>query len=201
MERAIIFNELSCIDTGRVIGVIYKNKTRFIIFFIFFITLIVGQPVFAAKPWTLGLMFGLEGFNQQASEIFDSEYFKSGLYFDPFSVSRIRGALMLSALIPFNPFNSNMIYVGGGVEIQLLNQSIHNDFFFRSWRYSPSLAGEVFIKPVGEKNYYFIISLQPLRVWFSDSIFSTMGVEMLLDSDGQLKGWGMCLFRLITFVR
>lgn len=201
MERAIIFNELSCINTGRVIRVVYKKNNIFTISLIFFIILTFGQPVFAAKPWTLGLIFGLEGFNQQASEIFDSEYFKSGLYFDPFSVSRIRGALMLSALIPFNPFNSNMIYLGGGVEIQLLNQSIHDDFFFRSWRYSPSLAAEVFIKPFGEKNYYFLISLQPLRVWFSDSIVSTMGVEMMLDSDGQLKGWGICLFRLITFVR
>lgn len=177
------------------------KKQSALIVLTLFLVLIGIRPLFAAEPWTLGLLFGLEGFNQASSEVCESEYLRAGLYLDPFSPSTIRASLIMSALIPFNPFDAAMTRVGAGIELQFLDQTINEAVFFRSWRFSPSINAEFFLNPVALNNHFFIISLQPVRVWFSDSIFSFMGTELILGADGQLKGWGMSLFRLISFVR
>lgn len=177
-----------------------KKQTVLNILTLFFV-LISIRPLFAAEPWTLGLLFGLEGFNQSSSDVCESEYLRAGLYLDPFSPSTIRASLIMSALIPFNPFNAAMTRVGTGIELHFLDQKINDAIFFRNWRFSPSFHADVFLNPAELSSYFFMITLQPFRVWFSDSIFSFIGIELLLGADGRLKGYGVSLLRLISFIR
>lgn len=155
---------------------------------------------YAAGPWEMAIVGGIEGFSAPAAGLSRGEYLRMGLYRDPWAPLPLRPSFWAGVLVPFNPPDMNSAIIGGGIELQFFAQRVREALFVRPWRYAPSVSADLMCAAAGGGRGVMLLAVQPLRFWFGDSLISFLGTELVLGAGVGIEGWGIALLRIISFV-
>lgn len=154
----------------------------------------------AEKPWFGGVYGAFSGFSAD-SGLPAAEYLNLGVFAEPLAIRVLNPALGCGLLLPLSPCVSGAVRLHVALDLTLVDvpTAVMKNRFYLSSCWSPGLGAECLV-PLDFHTARFALCAAPLRVRVGDGTFAIASVQLLLDQEARVQGWGITLFKASLFL-